>query len=154
MALVLSRQNIPILDRGHFATAEGLRRGAYVLADAPQGKPDVVLIGTGSEVSLTLAAREKLAESKIQARVVSMPSWELFDAQPREYRDMVLPPSVRPRLAVEAALPQGWHRYVGDGGDILGVERFGASAPGPVVMEKLGFTVDNVVHRALALLKS
>jgi transketolase len=84
---VLSRQNIPILDRGQFATAEGLRRGAYVLADAPQGKPDVVLIGTGSEVSLTVAAREKLAESKIQARVVSMPSWELFDAQPREYRD-------------------------------------------------------------------
>ena len=153
VALVLSRQNIPILDRGHFATAEGLRRGAYVLADAPQGKPDVVLIGTGSEVSLTLAAREKLAESKIQARVVSMPSWELFDAQPREYRDTVLLPSVRPRLAVEAALPQGWHHYVGDGGDILGVERFGASAPGPVVMEKLGFTVDNVVNRAVALLK-
>jgi transketolase len=154
VALVLSRQNMPILDRGQFAAAEGLRRGAYVLADAPQGKPDVVLIGTGSEVSLTVAAREKLAESKIQARVVSMPSWELFDAQPREYRDTVLPPSVRPRLVVEAALPQGWHRYVGDGGDILGVERFGASAPGPVVMEKLGFTVDNVVHRALALLKS
>jgi len=153
VALVLSRQNIPILDRRQFATAEGLRRGAYVLADAPQSKPDVVLIGTGSEVSLTVAAREKLAESKIQARIVSMPSWELFDAQPREYRDMVLPPSVRPRLAVEAALPQGWHRYVGDGGDILGVERFGASAPGPVVMEKLGFTVDNVMHRALALLK-
>jgi transketolase len=154
VALVLSRQNIPILDRGQFATAEGLRRGAYVLADAPQGKPDVVLIGTGSEVSLTVAAREKLAESKIHARIVSMPSWELFDAQPREYRDTVLPPSVRPRLVVEAALPQGWHRYVGDGGDILGVERFGASAPGPVVMEKLGFTVDNVVHRALALLES
>jgi transketolase len=153
VALVLSRQNIPILDRGQFATAEGLRRGAYVLADARQGKPDVVLIGTGSEVSLTVAAREKLAESKIHARIVSMPSWELFDAQPREYRDTVLPPSVRPRLVVEAALPQGWHRYVGDGGDILGVERFGASAPGPVVMEKLGFTVDNVVRRAVALLK-
>jgi transketolase len=153
VALVLSRQNLPTLDRAQFAPADGLRRGAYVLADAPGGKPDLVLIGTGSEVSLIIAARQKLSELNIQARVVSMPSWELFDAQPRDYRDSVLPPSVRPRLAVEAALPQGWHRYVGEGGDVLGVERFGASAPGPVVMEKLGFTVDHVVERALALLK-
>jgi transketolase len=124
-----------------------------VLADAPGGRPDLVLIGTGSEVSLIVGASQKLAERNIKARVISMPSWELFDAQPREYREMVLPPSVRPRLAVEAALLQGWHRYVGDGGDVLGIERFGASAPGPLVMEKLGFTVDNVVQRALALLK-
>jgi transketolase len=129
-----------------------LRRGAYVLADAPDGKPDVVLIGTGSEVHLTLGAQQKLAEQKIRARVVSMPSWKLFDEQPREYRESVLPPSIRPRLAVEAALPLGWHRYVGDGGDIIGVERFGASAPGNVVMEKFGFTVDHVVERARALL--
>ena len=99
-----------------------------------------------------VAAREKLAEQKIQARVVSMPSWELYDLQTREYRESVLPPSIRSRLAVEAALPQGWHRYVGDGGDVIGIERFGASAPGNVVMEKLGFTVDHVVKRALALL--
>jgi transketolase len=111
------------------------------------------LIGTGSEVALVVAARQKLAEQKIQARIVSMPSWELYDLQPREYRESVLPSSIRPRLAVEAALPQGWHRYVGDGGDVIGIERFGASAPGNVVMEKLGFTVGHVVERAVRLLE-
>ena len=153
VALALTRQNVPTLDRSQFAAAEGLRRGAYVLADAPNGKPDVVLIGTGSEVGLVVAARQKLAEQKIQARIVSMPSWELYDLQPREYRESVLPLSIRPRLAVEAALPQGWHRYVGDGGDVIGIERFGASAPGNVVMEKLGFTVNHVVERAVGLLE-
>jgi transketolase len=152
VALVLTRQNLPTLDRSQFAPADELRKGAYVLADAPGGQPDIVLIGTGSEVSLVVAAREKLAEQKIQARVVSMPSWELFDQQPQAYRESVFPKSVRARLAVEAALPQGWHRYIGDGGDIVGVERFGASAPGNVVMEKLGFTVSHVVERATALL--
>ena len=152
VALVLTRQNVPTLDRTQFAAAEGLRYGAYVLADAPDGKPDVVLIGTGSEVHLVLGAQQKLQEQKIQARVVSMPSWKLFDQQPREYRESVLPPSIGSRLAVEAALPLGWHRYVGDAGDVIGVERFGASAPGNVVMEKFGFTVDHVVERALALL--
>ncbi len=152
VALVLTRQNVPTLDRTQFAAAEGLRCGAYVLADAPDGKPDVVLIGTGSEVHLVLGAQQKLREQKIQARVVSMPSWTLFDEQPREYRESVLPPSIGSRLAVEAALPLGWHRYVGDAGDVIGVERFGASAPGNVVMEKFGFTVDHVVERALALL--
>ena len=153
VALALTRQNVPTLDRTQFAAADGLRRGAYVLADPPDGRPDLVLIGTGSEVSLAVAAREKLSERKIQARVVSMPSWELFDLQPKEYRDSVLPASIKRRVAVEAALPQGWHRYVGDGGDVIGIERFGASAPGNVVMEKLGFTVNNVVERALALLE-
>jgi transketolase len=152
VALVLTRQNVPTLDRSQFAAADGLRQGAYVLADAPSGKPDLVLIGTGSEVALIVAARQKLAEQKVQARIVSMPSWELFDAQPRDYRESVLPLSVRPRLAVEAGLPQGWHFYVGDGGDVIGLDRFGASAPGNVVMEKLGFTVNHVVERALALL--
>src|SRR6266536_3401328 len=151
VALVLTRQNLPTLDRSQFAPANGLRQGAYVLADPPGGKPDIVLIGTGSEVSLVIAAEEKLAGQEIQARVVSMPSWELFDQQPQAYREAVLPRSVRARLAVEAALPQGWHRYVGDGGDVVGVERFGASAPGNVVMEKLGFTVSHVVERATAL---
>jgi transketolase len=153
VALVLTRQNAPTFDRKEFAAAEGLRKGAYVLADAPNGKPDLVLIATGSEVSLIVAARQKLAERKINARVVSMPSWELFDAAPQDYRDSVLPRAVRPRLAVEAGLSQGWHRYVGDAGDVIGIERFGASAPGNVVMEKLGFTVDHVVERALAVLK-
>jgi transketolase len=153
VALALTRQNVPTLDRSQFAAAEGVRRGAYVLADAPNGKADIVLIGTGSEVHLAAGAREKLLEQNIQARVVSMPSWELFDQQPREYRDAVLPASIRRRLAVEAALPQGWHRYVGYEGEVLGIERFGASAPGNVVMEKLGFTVPHVVERALALLR-
>ena len=153
VALALSRQNVPTLDRSRYAAADGLRRGAYVLADWSGGKPDLVLIGSGSELSLVVAAREKLLERNINARVVSMPSWELFDAQPQDYRESVLPPSVRPRLAVEAALPLGWHRYVGDGGDIVGVERFGASAPGNTVMEKFGFTVDHVVERAAALVE-
>jgi transketolase len=151
VALALTRQNVPTLDRGQFSPAEGLRKGAYVLADAPGGRPDLILIGTGSELSLVVAAKQKLAEQKIQARVVSMPSWKLFDQQPQAYRDTVLPRSVRARLAVEAALPLGWHRYVGDGGDVVGIERFGASAPGNVVMEKLGFTVTNIVEKAMAL---
>jgi transketolase len=152
VALALTRQNMPTLDRSQFGAADGLRRGAYVLADAPGGRADLVLIGTGSEVALVAAARQKLAEQNIQARIVSMPSWEIFDEQPRDYRESVLPRSIRPRLAVEAGLPQGWHRYVGDGGEVIGIERFGASAPGNVVMEKLGFTVNHVVERALALL--
>jgi transketolase len=152
VALALTRQNVPTLDRSQFAAAEGLRRGAYVLADAPDGKPDLILIGTGSEVHLILGAQQKLRERKVQARVVSMPSWELFDEQPRDYRESVLPPAIRRRLAVEAALPFGWHRYVGDAGDVIGVERFGASAPGNVVLEKFGFTVDHVIERAQRLI--
>ncbi|MGE5305773.1 MAG: transketolase [Alphaproteobacteria bacterium] len=153
VALALTRQNVPTLDRSQFAGADGLRRGAYVLSEAPDGKADLVLIASGSEVSLIVAARQKLLERKIRARIVSMPSWELFDLQSKEYRESVLPLSLRARLAVEAAWPQGWHRYVGDSGDIIGVERFGASAPGGVLMEKFGFTVDHVVERALALVK-
>jgi transketolase len=153
VALVLSRQNVPTLDRSQYADADGLRRGAYVLAEAATGKPDLVLIGTGSELSLVVAARERLARQSIHARVVSMPSWELFDQQPKDYRETIFPKSVPARLAVEAALPMGWHRYVGDHGDVIGIERFGASAPGNVVMEKLGFTVDHVVERATALLR-
>jgi transketolase len=151
VALILTRQDVPILDRSQVAAAEELRQGAYVLADAPEGEPDLILIASGSEVSLALEARQKLQAEGIQARVVSMPSWKLFDAQPQAYRDSVLPPSVRARLAVEAGAPQGWHRYVGDCGDVLGVETFGASAPGDVVMREYGFTVENVVERAQAL---
>jgi transketolase len=153
VALVLTRQNVPTLDRSQLAAAEGLRRGAYVLADAPNGKPDVILIATGSEVSLILETRQELLEQNIQARVVSMPSWELFEAQSQEYRDSVLLPSVPARLAVEAGAPQGWYRYVGDHGDVIGVDRFGASAPGDVVMQEYGFNVENVRQRVLALLK-
>ena len=153
VALVLTRQDVPTLDRAQFSAADGLRRGAYILADAPDGKPDLILIASGSEVALIVEARQKLLEQNIQVRIVSMPSWELFEAQPREYRDTVLPPAVGARLAVEAGVSQGWHRYVGSRGDVLAVDRFGASAPGEVVMREYGFTADNVCARALALLR-
>jgi transketolase len=152
VALVLTRQNVPTLDRSKCAAADGLRQGAYVLADAPNGRPDVILIATGSEVGLIMAARQTLLEQKVMARVVSMPSWDLFDAQPQSYRDQVLAPAVHARLAVEAGASQGWHRYVGDRGDVLSVDRYGASAPGDVVMREYGFTADNVCKRAMALL--
>jgi transketolase len=153
VALILTRQDVPTLDRAQFAAADGLRSGGYVLADAPGGKPDLILIATGSEVALIVAAREQLLARKIAVRIVSLPSWTLFDAQPEEYRDAVLPPAIGARLAVEAGVSQGWHRYVGDRGDVLGVERFGASAPGNVMLREYGFTVDNVCTRALALLR-
>jgi transketolase len=151
VALVLTRQDVPTLDRTQFAAADGLRRGGYILADAPNGKPELILIATGSEVGLVVAAREKLVARNIAVRIVSLPSWELFDAQSREYRDAVLPASVGARLAVEAGVSQGWHRYVGDRGDVLAVDRFGASAPGGVMLREYGFTVDNVCARAIAL---
>ncbi len=153
VALVLTRQHVPTLDRAQFAGADGLRRGAYVLADAPNAKPDLILIATGSEVGLIVAAAEKLRAQKVQVRVVSMPSWELFDAEPREYRDAVLSPPISARLAVEAGASQGWHRYVGNRGDVLGVDRFGASAPGDVLLREYGLTVENVCRRALAMLQ-
>jgi transketolase len=151
VALILSRQNVPTLDRSQFAAADGLRRGAYVLSDAPKGKPDIILIATGSEVSLIVAAGQALAESGIPARLVSMPSWELFDAQPQSYRDSVLPPSTRARLAVEAGATLGWCKYVGSNGEVIGVDHFGASAPEKDLMREYGFTVENICHRALEL---
>src|SRR5690606_14479217 len=152
VALALSRQKVPTLDRDRYASADGLRKGAYVLLDAGDGEPEVVLIGTGAETGLVLSAAEKLQEEGIAARAVSMPCWSLFDGQPPEYRDAVLPPDVPARLAVEAGSPQGWHRYVGDHGDVLGVDRFGASAPGGEMLERYGFTVDNACARARKLL--
>jgi transketolase len=153
VALVLTRQAVPTLDRARYADAEGLRRGGYVLADAPGGKAQLILIATGSEVALIAAAREKLLAQHIAVRLVSLPSWALFDDQPQEYREAVLPPSVGARLAVEAGVAQGWHRYVGDRGAVLGVQRFGASAPGNVMLREYGFSVDNICARALALLR-
>ncbi|MGY0633053.1 transketolase [Luteimonas sp. A478] len=152
VALALSRQKVSTLDRDKYASADGLRKGAYVLLDAEGGKPDVIVIGTGAETGLALAAVEKLQDEGIAARAVSMPCWELFDEQPQEFRESVLPSSVPARLAVEAGSPQGWHRYVGDHGDVLGVDRFGASAPGSEMLERYGFTVENVCARARALL--
>ncbi len=152
-ALVLTRQKIPVLDRSAFAPADGARQGAYVLADAPGGRPEIVLIGTGSELALVAQAQATLVQEGVRARVVSMPSWELFEAQPPEYRERVLPPDVKRRLAVEAGSPFGWERWLGHDGAMLGVSRYGASAPGEVNMREYGFTVDNVLARARALLR-
>jgi len=149
--LILSRQDVPTLDRNRYAAADGLRRGAYVLSDARAGEPDVVLMASGAEVGLIVAAADRLAEEGIAVRCVSMPSWELFDALSETERDAVLPPTITARLAVEAGSTQGWHRYVGPSGAVLGVDRFGASAPGAVVMREYGFTVDEVCRRARAL---
>lgn len=153
VALILTRQSVPTLNRSQVASADGLRCGAYVLADPPQGDPHIILIASGSEVGLIVAARQALQERNIAVRLVSMPCWELFEAQPQAYRDSVLLPLVHARLAVEAGVTQGWHQYVGDQGDVIGVDRFGASAPGPVVMREYGFTVEHVCRRALALVK-
>ena len=149
---ILSRQNVPTLDRTRFASAEGVRKGAYVLLDAPGGSPELIVIGTGAETDLAAKAVEKLQAEGIRARAVSMPSWELFEAQDQAYRDSVLPPNVHARLAVEAGCRQGWERWVGDHGSGVGVNRYGASAPGGLVLEKYGFTVDNVIAHAKALL--
>lgn len=150
-ALILTRQGLPVLDRAKLPPAGGLAKGAYILSDC-DGKPDVILIGTGSEVSLALDAAGVLAEKGIRARVVSMPCWELFDAQPQAYQDAVFPPDVTARLAIEAGCSMGWHRYVGNDGDVIGVDLFGASAPIEVVMDKFGFNISNVVARAQALI--
>jgi transketolase len=148
--LVLTRQKLPTIDRRQYAPAAGLARGAYVLADADKGRIDVILIGTGSEVSLCLAAREALAAAGIGARVVSMPSWELFERQDPGYRDEVLPPSVPARVAVEAASTLGWDRYVGPRGATIGMRGFGASAPLHDLMREFGFTPENVAEAAKA----
>jgi transketolase len=151
VALILTRQSVPTLDRTHFGAAEGLRRGAYVLKDAAEGKPEIILIGTGSEVSLIIRAGERLTKEGMQVRIVSMPSWKLFDAQSQSYRDSVLLPSIHARLAVEAGSTQGWCKYLGGGGDVIGVDRFGASAPGEVMMREYGFTVENICQRSMEL---
>jgi transketolase len=152
VGLVLTRQKLPVLDRTTLAPAAGTARGAYVLIDAGEGLPELILIATGSEVSLALDAHRQLAGEGIRSRVVSMPSWELFEAQSAEYRQAVLPPAVRARVSVEAGSPFGWERYVGPGGAIVGVDHFGASAPGPEVMARYGFTVEHVVATAKAVL--
>src|SRR5262249_14967961 len=146
--LVLTRQALPTIDRGKFASASGLSRGAYVLADAPDGKPAVLLLASCSEVALCLGAHERLKADGIHARVVSMPSWELFDDQPQEYRDRVLPPQVTARVSVEQASTFGWARYVGATGHSLGMRSFGASAPLKDLQQEFGFTADAVAQAA------
>ena len=156
VALVLTRQKVAVIDRARYAPPNGLRLGAYVLADEGKGgkggKPAIILMASGSEVELILGAYERLVAERIAARALSVPSLELFARQPQEYRDAVLPPAVRARLAVEAAAPQPWYRWVGDRGAVLGIERFGASAPYQRIYQELGLTVENVVRKAKELL--
>jgi transketolase len=152
VALVLSRQNMPTLDRTRYASAAGLTRGAYVLADAADGDPDLILMATGTEVGLVVAAYEQLAAGGIRVRVVSMPSWELFERQPDEYRDSVLPRQVRARVAVEQGSAFGWHQYVGLDGEVIAMQTFGTSAPLKDVVKRFGFTPERVVAAAKARL--
>ncbi|MBW1668666.1 MAG: transketolase [Deltaproteobacteria bacterium] len=152
VALALTRQGVPTLDRNLYPGPEGLTRGGYVLRDSVQAKPDIILIASGSEVHLALGAADVLEKKGIRVRVVSMPSWELFDRQPKAYRDQVLPPETEARLAVEAGVTQGWHKYVGRSGEVVGIDHFGASAPYKILYEKFGLTVDHVVERALKVM--
>jgi len=156
-ALALSRQKVPVIDRQRYASAEGLRRGAYILAEAADDKgaattPELILMATGSEVHLALEAREALQKERIRTRVVSFPCWELFEDQDEIYRNDVLPPQVTARLAIEAGARLGWDRYVGPTGDVISLDRFGASAPGEIVLRELGFNVENVIARARRVL--
>lgn len=151
-ALALSRQKVALIDRSEFAGAEGLHKGAYVLAEAEGGEPELIIIATGAEVGLALETREKMQEEGTPVRVVSMPSWELFELQDKSYRESVLPAAIRARLVIEAGVSQGWDRYAGPDGDMITVDRFGASAPANVVFDKFGFNLDNAVARAKTLL--
>lgn len=153
-ALIFSRQNLPILDRSRYASAEGLLRGAYILADLGEGKPQLILMASGSEVALIVEAGERLAAQGYAVRLVSFPSWELFEEQEEAYRQHVLPAEIKARLAVEAGVRQGWERYVGEKGRILALERFGASAPGKVLFEKFGFTSNHVADVAIEIILS
>ncbi len=150
VGLALSRQKLPVLE---YTQRDGVGRGAYVLweSDDANGSPDVLLLASGSEVAVTLEAAHALAEQGISARVVSMPCWELFELESPDYRDEVLPPDVKARISVEAGVALGWKKWVGDDGDSISIEHFGASAPGGTVLEKFGYTVDNIVARSLAL---
>ena len=150
--LVLSRQALPTLDRTQYASASGVEKGAYILADTPGGTPEILLLASGSEVSLCVAAYERLIAEGIRARVVSMPSWELFERQSQAYRDQVLPPNVTARISVEQATPTGWDRYVGLAGTSLGMNTFGASAPLKALQKKFGFTPERLIEAAHALL--
>jgi transketolase len=150
--LALTRQSVPTVDRTTFSPASGLQRGAYVMKDLGNGDPQLILMASGSEVDLIIRAAEKLASQGVRTRVVSFPSWELFEAQEKNYQDTVLPPKIAARIGVEAGVAQGWERWIGQRGVMVSIESFGASAPYKVVFEKYGFTVDNIVSKALALL--
>ena len=144
-AIILTRQKLPIIDQDRFGSSEGVLRGGYILAEAPQGSPEAIIMATGSEVNLALSAYEKLVEEGIAVRVVSMPSWEIFEDQDKAYREEVLPSKVKARVGVEAGISMGWYRYVGSAGKVISIQRFGASAPADVIFEKFGFTPEAVV---------
>ncbi len=151
VAIILTRQGLPVIDQEKYTKADELEKGAYILSES-ETNPQIILIATGSEVQLVIAAQQQLKEQNIGARVVSMPSWELFEKQNAAYKEKIFPQALKKRLAVEAGSPLGWHKYVTDEGDIIGINRFGESAPGEEVMQEYGFTIENVVKRAKALL--
>jgi transketolase len=151
VALLLTRQEIPIIDQEKYTKATELEKGAYILSE-PETPPKIILISTGSEVQLILAAQQRLKERNIAARVVSMPSWELFEKQDAAYKEKVFPGAIRKRLAVEAGSSFGWHKYVTDEGEVIGIDKFGESAPGEEVMKEYGFTVENIIKRTLGML--
>jgi transketolase len=152
VALVLTRQDVPILDRSRYASAEGLRRGGYVLADPDDGDPEVILIATGSDVAIAVGAHEKLNAERIGSRVVSLPCWEIFERQEQSYQDEVLPPEITARVSVEEASTLGWDRFVGPEGARIGMHTFGSSAPLKDVQTKFGFTPDGVAETAKEVL--
>lgn len=152
IAIILTRQNVPVIDRTRFNPANGLRKGAYILADSSSAKPEIILMATGSEVHLALEVYERLRNEGIGVRVVNMPSWELFEKQPEQYRSDILPPEITVRMSIEAGVTFGWHKYAGLGGEIVGIDHFGASAPGKTVLKEFGFTSENVLDRIKALL--
>ncbi|MBI4848203.1 MAG: transketolase [Nitrospirae bacterium] len=148
VVLIFTRQNVPVIDRTKYASADGLKKGGYVLADSSAQKPALIIIATGSEVHLALGVYERLVNEGVAVRVVSLPSWELFEEQDEEYRDHVIPPHVTARLTIEAGSTHGWHKYAGSAGEVIGIDRFGASAPAQVVLEKFGFTVEHIYQKA------
>jgi transketolase len=154
VAVILTRQKTPTFDRAKLAPADGVQKGGYVLCDAAGGAPHVVLMATGSEVALALAAQEKLLTQGIRARVVSLPSWEIFAAQSPEYKESVIPRAIKARVSIEAGITLGWQRWVGDEGVAIGIDRFGASAPGGVLMKQFGFQADTVVRAVIDRVKT
>ncbi|OIO20501.1 MAG: hypothetical protein AUJ54_05420 [Ignavibacteria bacterium CG1_02_37_35] len=151
VALLLTRQGLPILDQSKYPSSDNLFKGAYILKDAD--KPEIILMASGSEVELILKAAEKLESEGKKVRVVSFPSWELFEMQTEEYKNSILPKEVKARVAIEAGVAQGWHKYTGDGGKVISIEKFGASAPYEILYEKYGITVENILQTSKVLLK-
>src|SRR5690625_770619 len=151
--LVLTRQNLPTLPNTKELAYEGVKKGAYIISDSDKSSPDALLIATGSEVQLAVKAQEELKERNIDVRVISMPSWDRFEKQGESYKEKIFPKNFTARLAIEMASSLGWHKYVGNDGKVLSVDKFGASAPGDKILKEYGFTVDNVVEQVISLIK-